>query len=130
MLVTAAVTLGSIGWVLGDRGARKRQAEAIVLEALDAAKSGLDQGNPWGHALVSALRQAEAQLQSGLLSPELRRRVQQLQKDVKMLADLERIALDSAGGVRDDHFDASRSVDEYRKGMALPESLTSVGETT
>jgi serine/threonine protein kinase/Flp pilus assembly protein TadD len=113
LLVTLGVTLASVGWVLGDRASRKRQAEAIVLEALDAAKPGLEEGNPWGHALLSALRQAEAQLQTGLLSSELRQRVEQLQKDVKMLAELERISLDQAR-VRDDHFDDSDSADEFR----------------
>jgi hypothetical protein len=116
LLVTAAVALGSIGWVLGDRGARKRQSEAIVLEALETAKPGLEQGNPWDHALVSALRQAEAQSQSGLLSPELQSRVEQLQRDVKMLAELERIALEGTG-VRDDRFDSSGSANEYRKAF-------------
>jgi tetratricopeptide (TPR) repeat protein len=116
LLVTAAVTLGSVGWVLGDRGARKRQAESIVLEALEAAKPGLEEGNPWEHALVSALRQAEAQSQSGLLSPELQRRVEQLQKDVKMLAELERIALERAR-VRDEHFDDSGLADQYKQAF-------------
>jgi serine/threonine protein kinase/Flp pilus assembly protein TadD len=117
LLVTAAVTLSSIGWVLGDRNSRKRQAEAIVLEALDAAKPGLEQGNPWDHALVSALRQAEAQNQSGLLNAELQKRVQQLQKDVKMLGELERIQLEEAQGVRDNTFDSSGSADQLRQAF-------------
>jgi serine/threonine protein kinase/tetratricopeptide (TPR) repeat protein len=117
LLVTAAVTLGSIGWILGDRGARKRQAEAIVLEALKAAEPGLEQGNPWDHALVSALRQAEAHSQSGLLSPELQRRVEQLQKDVKMLAELERISLEKAARFADDNFVVSGQADEYKRAF-------------
>jgi tetratricopeptide (TPR) repeat protein len=115
LLVTAAVTLGSIGWVLGDRNSRKRQAESIVLEALDAAKPGLDQGNPWDHALVSALRQAEAQSQSGLLSPELQQRVEQLQKDVKMLAELEQIQLEDY--LSDIGFDSRDSADKYKQAF-------------
>jgi serine/threonine protein kinase/Flp pilus assembly protein TadD len=117
LLVTLGVTLGSVGWVLGDRNSRKRQAEAIVLEALEAAKPGLEQGNPWDHALVSALRQAEAQLQSGLLNPEVQARVEQLQKDVKMLAELERIFLEPAQGVRNDSFDFSGMPDEFGKAF-------------
>jgi serine/threonine protein kinase/Tfp pilus assembly protein PilF len=112
LLVTMGVTLGSVGWVLGERNSRKHQAEAIVQDALETAKPGLKQGSPWDHALVSALRQAEAQSQSGLLSPELQRRVQQLQKDVRMLAELERIQLDEARA-----FDISRSADELSQAF-------------
>jgi tetratricopeptide (TPR) repeat protein len=50
-----------------------------------------------GPALISAAQRAEAQLDSGLLTPESRRRVKQLQKDVKMLAELERIRLHQSG---------------------------------
>jgi serine/threonine protein kinase/Tfp pilus assembly protein PilF len=113
LLVTLGVTLCSIGWVLGDRASRKRQAEAVVLEALETVKPGLEQGNPWDRALVSALRQAEAQLQFGLLSPVLERRVKQLQKDVKMLAELERISLEPARGVRGNRFYHALSPYEY-----------------
>jgi tetratricopeptide (TPR) repeat protein len=117
LLVTLAVTIGSIGWVLGDHLSRKRQAEAIAVEALEAAKPGLQQGNPWDRGLVSALRQAEAQLQSGLLSPEVQRRVEQLQKDVKMLTELERISLEKTMGVHDDHFYSPGSADEFRQAF-------------
>jgi tetratricopeptide (TPR) repeat protein/serine/threonine protein kinase len=110
------MALVSGGWVLGERAFRKGRSEAVVLEALEAAKPGLEEGNPWDHALVSALRQAEAQLQTGLLSPELQRRVEQLQKDVKMLAELERISLEQTR-VRDDRFDSSGSSNEYRKAF-------------
>jgi tetratricopeptide (TPR) repeat protein len=116
LLVTLSISLGSIGWVLGDRSSRKRQAEAMVQEAFEAAKPGLEQGNPWDHALVSALRQTEAQLQSGLLSPELQQRVERLQKDVKMLAELERIWLGSAR-VRDEAFDSSDLAEELEKAF-------------
>src|SRR5262249_7279291 len=50
--------------------------------------------------------------QGGLLSPELQRRVEQLQKDVRMLAELERIRLDQTA-VRDGHFDNAGSALEY-----------------
>jgi serine/threonine protein kinase/Tfp pilus assembly protein PilF len=112
LLVTMGVTLGSVGWVLGERNSRRCQAEATVQEALETAKPGLEQGNPWDHALVSALRQAEAQSQSGLLSPEVQRRVEQLQKDVRMLAELERIQLDETRA-----FDISRLADELKQAF-------------
>ena len=47
LLVTLTVVVGSVGWVLGDRAARQREAEGKVWEALEAAEPGLRQGNPW-----------------------------------------------------------------------------------
>jgi Flp pilus assembly protein TadD/serine/threonine protein kinase len=109
-LVSVLVALGAgAGWLLGDRTARQREAEGKVEEALAAAEPGLRQGNPWDHELIAAAQRAEAQLGGGAVRPELRRRVEQLQKDVRMLAELERIRLDKAN-VRDGHFD-SRSAD-------------------
>src|SRR5262249_41930590 len=102
------------GWILGDRASRKRQAETKVLEALEAATPGLEEGNPWDRNLVSALRTAEAQLQQGHLSRELQGRVEQLQRDVIMLAELERLLLKKAQ-VLDEHFDEAGSADEYRQ---------------
>jgi hypothetical protein len=113
-LLAVLVVLGAgAGWVLGDRTARRREAEGKVEEALAAAAPGLRQGDPWDHALVAAAQRAEAQLGGGMVGPELRRRVEQLQKDVRMLVELERIRLDQAAGVRDDHFDWSVLDPEY-----------------
>jgi tetratricopeptide (TPR) repeat protein len=49
-----------------------------------------------------------------LLSSELQKRVEQLHKDVMMLAELERIALERAR-VRNDHYDDSGLADECRQ---------------
>src|SRR5262249_39822084 len=111
-----AVLAVSVGWVLGDRTSRKRQAETKVLDALEAAKPGLEEGNPWDRELVSALRTAEAQLSQGLLSPELQGRVEQLQKDVKMLAELERIELEKTQ-VFSEKYDNPGSADAYRQAF-------------
>src|SRR5262249_23122763 len=116
LLVTLATTLTSIGWVLGDRASRRQLAESKVLDALERAKPGLDEGNPWDRSLVSALKEAEAQLHGGWLSPEMRGRVEQLQKDVWMLAELERIELDKAL-VYNPPFDYSGSAAEYRNAF-------------
>jgi tetratricopeptide (TPR) repeat protein len=107
LLVTLAALVGSVGWALGDRTARQREAEGKVREALEAAGPGLRQGNPWDPALIAAVQRAEAQLGGSLVGQELRRQVEQLRKDVQMLAELERIRLDPTGWL-DGHFDRAR----------------------
>jgi tetratricopeptide (TPR) repeat protein len=104
LLAVLVVLGGAAGWLLGDRSARQREAEGKVEEALAAAEPGLQQGNPWDRELIAAMQRAEAQLGGGAVRPELRRRVEQLRKDVRMLAEPERIRLDQAR-VRDGHFD-------------------------
>jgi hypothetical protein len=112
-VAVVAVLGASVGWVLGERAARQLEAEGKVKEALAAAEPGLRQGNPWDHELVAAAQRAAAQLDGGLLGPESRRRAEQLQKDVRMLAELERLRLDQAVGVRDNHYDSSGSGRQY-----------------
>jgi len=116
LLVTIAALVGSLGWVLGDRAARQREAEGKVLEALGAAGPGLRQGNPWDPALISAAQRAEAQLGGDLMGQGLRRRVEQLQKDVQMLAELERIRLDQTA-MRDGQFDVTGSDPQYARAF-------------
>jgi serine/threonine protein kinase/Flp pilus assembly protein TadD len=109
VLALALVLLGgAAGWLIQWHAA----AEDKVQEALEAAVPGLREGNPWDPDLISAARQAEAQLDSGLLGSQSRRRVKQLQKDVKMLTALERIRLEQAG-LRDYHFDKSVADPQY-----------------
>jgi serine/threonine protein kinase/tetratricopeptide (TPR) repeat protein len=81
------------GWLVGDRAARQREAEGKVLEALEAAEPRLREGHPWDPALGSAAQRAEAQLDSNILGPEVRRRGEQLRRDVRMLAELDEIRL-------------------------------------
>jgi tetratricopeptide (TPR) repeat protein len=89
--------------VLGDREARQREAEGKVRDALLAAEPGLKDGNPWDTALISAVQRANAQLVGDHGDEALQRRIEQLNKDVKMLTDLESIRLDQ-GEVRDGKF--------------------------
>jgi serine/threonine-protein kinase len=116
-LVAALVLLGAgVGWVLGDRSARQREAEGKVREELDAAGPGLKEGNPWDRALVSAVVGASAQLGGGLLSHDSRQQVEQLQKDVHMLAELERIRLEQSA-VRNGQFDQPGSDSQYARAF-------------
>jgi tetratricopeptide (TPR) repeat protein len=111
LLVSLTALAGSVGWGLGERASRRREAEGKVLEALEAAGPGLRQGNPWDAGLITAVQKAEAQLSGGLVRPHLRQRVAQLHKDVEMLAEMERIRLDR------DHRDEPRSGHEYARAF-------------
>jgi serine/threonine protein kinase/Flp pilus assembly protein TadD len=120
----ALILAASVGWVLGDRSARRREAEGKVVQALDEAGPRLRLGNPWDPALTSAAQRAGSQLDGGLLGRDSRRRVEQLQKDVHMLAELERIRLLGAQ-VKDEHFDTAARAAEY--GHAFREYGIDVG---
>src|SRR5262249_47436397 len=76
---------GGIAWTLGQHSARQGQAEAKVLEALDEAAPRLEKGDPYDPALITAVERAEAQLDAGVLSPELQDRVKHLRRDLNML---------------------------------------------
>jgi tetratricopeptide (TPR) repeat protein len=112
LLVTLVALGGSGGWVLSDRSSRQDKAR----EALEAAGPGLREGNPHDPALVAAAQRAEAQLSALMLGEELRRRVEQLQKDIQMLAELERIRLDQTG-IRDGRFDKTSADPQYVKAF-------------
>jgi serine/threonine protein kinase/Flp pilus assembly protein TadD len=105
LLAVIAVLGGCVGWVLGDRAARQRDAECKVREALVAAAPGLEQGNPWDPALIAAAQRAEAHLNSAVVDPELRTRVEQLVRDVDMLARLDKARLQPAAGAQVMGFD-------------------------
>jgi tetratricopeptide (TPR) repeat protein/serine/threonine protein kinase len=97
-LVSLIVIVGSIGWVLAEQRARQRQAEVRVQDALDEAIPLLRQGNPHDPALIAAVQRAEAQLNSGVVGAGLSERVEQVLRDVAMLARLENARLQEAAG--------------------------------
>jgi serine/threonine protein kinase/Flp pilus assembly protein TadD len=108
----------SAGWVLSDRAARQREAEAKVREtesrieeALEAAQPGLRDGNPADKALLSAAQRVQAQLDSGAVGPDVRARAEQLLRDVRMLADVEENRLRHADSRAEDgvSFDDTRA---------------------
>jgi serine/threonine-protein kinase len=105
LVVSLAALAGSVGWVLGERRARQRDAEARALVALAEAAPGLRQGNPHDPALVAAAERAGAQLDAGAVGSELRERIEQLQRDREMLAGLETARLQSAAGSKETVFD-------------------------
>jgi tetratricopeptide (TPR) repeat protein len=101
LVVTLAAIVGSVGWGLGDRAARQREAEAKVLEALDAAAPRLRQGNPWDPALMEAAQRAASLSNGGMVGPECQARVEQLLRDMDMLKRLEKARLQPAASCRE-----------------------------
>jgi serine/threonine protein kinase/Flp pilus assembly protein TadD len=125
LLVTLVAGGGSVGWVLSDRAARQREAqakvreaEAKVQEALEAATPGLRQGNPHDTALIAAVQRAAAQLDAGAVNPELRGRVEQLRRDLDMLAALENARLQRAAGNKETGFDVAGAEQLYAQAFA------------
>jgi serine/threonine protein kinase/tetratricopeptide (TPR) repeat protein len=92
------VAAGGIGAAAVDRSARQRAAEDRILETLEAAEPRLRQGRPWDPALASAVQRVEVHLESGLVGPTVRGRAEQLQRDVRMLLDLDEIRLQLMDG--------------------------------
>jgi serine/threonine protein kinase/Flp pilus assembly protein TadD len=82
---------GGVGWLVADHAARHRETESKIVEALETAVPRLRQGDPGDLALLSAAQRVEAQLASGAVGPEVRRRAEQFLRDVQMLAELEEI---------------------------------------
>jgi serine/threonine-protein kinase len=112
LLAVAAILIGGIGWVVGDRSARRAEAESRIAEALKVARDKLPLGNPHDPELITAARKAEAQLATGVVREELRQQVEQVLADLAMLDKLEQIRLDQAN-VIDGHFDTAGADDAY-----------------
>jgi serine/threonine protein kinase/tetratricopeptide (TPR) repeat protein len=106
LIVTMAAAIGSVAWILGDQTARRNEAEGKLRETLEAAEPLLRRGNPSDPQLIAEAQTAELLVGEGMLGSEWRRRAEQLQKDVRMLAALEAIQLDQAR-VRGENFDLS-----------------------
>jgi hypothetical protein len=97
MVLLAALGAGA-GWMLNDRAARQREADAKVWEAesrvgeaLEEAKPGLWDGNPGDRALLAAAQRVQALLDSSAIGHDVRQRAKQFLADVRLLAELEEI---------------------------------------
>jgi hypothetical protein len=122
VLLCIAVVGGVGGWVMRDRAARQREAEGRALEALNAAGPRLQEGHPWDPALISAAQRVEAELDSGALGSEVRRRAEQLRRDVRMLAELDEIRLRQAEGKGTAMFDSPGPRSGTRRRSRLTDS--------
>ena len=118
-LLLLAAAGGGLGWLARDRAARQRDAEGKILEALHAAEPGLRAGSPWDPALVSAAQYIAAQLDSGVVGPKVHDQVEQFQRDVRMLRELDEIWLRKAEFNGKDMFDVggtdTRLLESFRR---------------
>jgi hypothetical protein len=115
-LLVLAMLAANLGWNLRDWQARRTEAEAGVVEALEAAEPKLRQGNPRDPELIAAARKADALLASGVVRTELRQQVENLLADLAMLAKLEDIRLEQTA-VKDDHFDTAAADPAYAQAF-------------
>ena len=106
------------GWLLRDRAARQRDADGRALEALKGAEPRLGDGRPWDPTLVLAVQRVEAELESGSLGPEVRRRAEQLRQDMRMLVELDEIRLRQAESKDGQMFDSAGSAARYRAAFS------------
>jgi tetratricopeptide (TPR) repeat protein/tRNA A-37 threonylcarbamoyl transferase component Bud32 len=117
LVASLALVIGGVGWVLGERAVRQREAEAKVVESLEEAAPALREGNPYNPALVAAVQRAEAQRATGVLRAELQARVVQLLRDVEMLVRLETARLQGAAGDKETGFDYAGADRHYAEGF-------------
>ncbi len=109
---------GGVGWLVADRAARHREAESKILEALETSEPRLREGDPRDLALLSAAQRVEGQLGSGAVGPDLRRRAEQLLRDVRMLVELDDIRLRQAVTKDGAMFDLSGTEARYAAAFA------------
>jgi tetratricopeptide (TPR) repeat protein len=101
---------GGAGWVARDRAARQAALEEEADDALDEARAFCRAERPVEAA--AAVKRARGLTAGGEANGELVRRVDQVQGDVQMAADLEEIRL-ARSAVRDGHFDHEGSDRRY-----------------
>jgi tetratricopeptide (TPR) repeat protein len=105
---------GGLGWVVGDRVAR-RQAQAKEADnALGQAARCLEQGQ-WPEATAWAQR-ADGVLAGAEGHPALRQRLQDIRGDLDLVADVQEIRIRQAQ-VRDEHFDNLAADPEFAQAF-------------
>jgi serine/threonine protein kinase/Tfp pilus assembly protein PilF len=87
LALVVAVLAGSVGWVVRDRDARRATTAEQVSLSLNEAFL-LQEQQKWPEALA-AVKRAEAVLANGIGDAELHNRVQELGKDLEMVAKLD-----------------------------------------
>ena len=111
-LVTVA---GSIGWALRDRETRQAVVERKILLALDKAEAAYKQDKL--AEAQAAVHQAEGLLASADPRPEVAERYRQWLADLAMVDQLEKIHLEKAAAVKDEHFDPASAAVPYAKAF-------------
>jgi serine/threonine protein kinase len=102
LLAIVAVIAGSIGWLAGDRAARRTETERAVTLVLDETATWQQAGRI--PEALAAARRADWLAETGGAGEALRQRVRARRADLELVAGLEDARLQGAA-VKDDHFD-------------------------
>lgn len=121
LLMTLAVLAGSVGWVVGDRTARRAKAAADLRAAVEEAQQWRREGQ-WPRALAAA-RRAEAMLDDGGAGPALAESVRVLlaelaeeEADARFVGLLDKIRLaQTEVDVDRSRFVIEKALPEYRR---------------
>jgi tetratricopeptide (TPR) repeat protein/serine/threonine protein kinase len=113
LLSALMVLVGSIGWVLHDRAARRDQAEKVVSAALEESDSWQRQRR-LPEALAAA-RRAGGLLAGADVDETLRQQVRARLADLELLASLEDVRLERFTAVKEGHFDWQGCDAQYGK---------------
>ncbi|MFO0844445.1 MAG: tetratricopeptide repeat protein [Gemmataceae bacterium] len=114
LVLAVAALAASAGWAVGERRARQAQTAQAVEAALQEARDWIGKDRPY-EALSATLR-AEGFWKQGGEQPELRRPVEGMLRDIRLLLRLELARL-SGTAVRDGNFDSAVEDQEYEKGF-------------
>ncbi len=114
LVVALGVLAGCVGWVAGERRARRAEVGRSIEAALDDAGQWLKKNRPY-EALSAALR-AEGLVRHAGGHPELQPRVEEMLGGVRLLLRLEAARI-SGSAVRDGHFDHAAADEEYEKAF-------------
>jgi tetratricopeptide (TPR) repeat protein/serine/threonine protein kinase len=112
LVLAAFLAMGSLGWTMHDRQTRQAGVEEGVTRALFEAEDWYRRGNL--REARSAARRAEGMLGGGVGSANLRRRIEQVQKDLNLVALLEEIRLQRASIVSGGQFDKESAHAAYK----------------
>ena len=116
VVLAALVTVAaSIGWAVRDRQTRQAVVERKILLALDKAEAAYKQDQL--AEAQAAVHQAEGLLASADPRPEVAQRYKQWQADLAMVDQLEKIHLEKASAVKDEHFDQASGAAPYAKAF-------------
>jgi serine/threonine protein kinase/tetratricopeptide (TPR) repeat protein len=102
---------GGIGWVARDRAVRLAVTQRLAEDAIQLADRTLRQGN-WTEAR-EAVKRAEGLLESGDSDERFHLKLQDLLKDLNMVARLEEIRLKQAQGGKEGRFDRAGAAPAY-----------------
>jgi serine/threonine protein kinase/Tfp pilus assembly protein PilF len=114
LVMALAMLAGSIGWVAGERRARRAETGRVIEAALDEAEDWLNKDRP--HEALSAALRAEGLVRHAGGHPELEPRLDEMLWGIRLLLRLELARL-SRAAVKDGHFDKAAADEDYARAF-------------